>query len=65
MTTAPSSASPAAHTPSTGSPDSKGFQLLRPVKGEDRYFVVTTWSTEEDYQNWAERQGRRTPRRRP
>jgi len=32
----------------------EGFQLLRPVKGEDRYFVVTTWATEEDFQAWAE-----------
>lgn len=30
-----------------------GFQLLRPTKGEDRYFVVTTWATEEDFQRWA------------
>jgi heme-degrading monooxygenase HmoA len=35
-----------------GQPGFEGFQLLRPVKGEDRYFVVTTWSSEEDYQNW-------------
>jgi heme-degrading monooxygenase HmoA len=30
-----------------------GFQLLRPVKGEDRYFVVTQWETEEAFQAWA------------
>jgi heme-degrading monooxygenase HmoA len=35
-----------------GQPGFESFQLLRPVKGEDRYFVVTAWSTEEDYQNW-------------
>jgi heme oxygenase (mycobilin-producing) len=35
-----------------GQPGFEGFQLLRPVKGDDRYFVVTTWSTEEDFQNW-------------
>ncbi|GGI02759.1 antibiotic biosynthesis monooxygenase family protein [Arthrobacter liuii] len=35
-----------------GQPGFEGFQLLRPVRGEDRYFVVTTWSSEEDYQNW-------------
>jgi len=29
-----------------------GFQLLRPVKGDERYFVVTQWETEEDFQNW-------------
>ena len=26
-----------------------GFQLLRPVKGEDRYFVVTQWEDEESF----------------
>ncbi|WGW12136.1 antibiotic biosynthesis monooxygenase [Saxibacter everestensis] len=30
-----------------------GFQLLRPVKGEDRYFVVTTWEDEESFQAWS------------
>ncbi|MEV4645268.1 MULTISPECIES: antibiotic biosynthesis monooxygenase [Saccharopolyspora] len=30
-----------------------GFELLRPVKGDDRYFVYTKWETEEDFQNWA------------
>lgn len=32
----------------------EGFQLLRPVAGDDRYFVVTTWATEEDFRSWAE-----------
>lgn len=36
-----------------GSPGFLGFQLLRPVNGEDRYFVVTNWETEEDFQAWA------------
>jgi heme oxygenase (mycobilin-producing) len=35
-----------------GSPGFLGFQLLRPVKGDDRYFVVTQWETEEDFRNW-------------
>lgn len=35
------------------SPGFQGFQLLRPVAGETRYFVVTHWDTEEDYQAWA------------
>ncbi|MDJ0393418.1 mycobilin-forming heme oxygenase MhuD [Rhodococcus sp. G-MC3] len=35
------------------SPGFLGFQLLRPVKGEDRYFVVTQWETEEAFQNWS------------
>ncbi|MGO3327003.1 antibiotic biosynthesis monooxygenase family protein [Gordonia sp. (in: high G+C Gram-positive bacteria)] len=30
-----------------------GFQLLRPVKGDDRYFVVTQWEDEESYHAWA------------
>src|SRR5258705_3776454 len=34
-------------------PGSLGFQLLRPVKGEDRYFVVTQWESEEAFQAWA------------
>ena len=28
------------------------FQLLRPVEGEDRYFVYTRWASEEAFQNW-------------
>ncbi|WAL66127.1 antibiotic biosynthesis monooxygenase [Amycolatopsis cynarae] len=30
-----------------------GFELLRPVSGENRYFVYTKWETEEDFQAWA------------
>lgn len=30
-----------------------GFQLLRPVKGDNRYFVVTQWDSEEAFQAWA------------
>ncbi|PKW13878.1 antibiotic biosynthesis monooxygenase family protein [Saccharopolyspora spinosa] len=30
-----------------------GFELLRPVKGEDRYFVYTKWESEEAFQAWA------------
>lgn len=37
-----------------GSPGFLGFQLLRPVKGEDRYFVVTQWETEEAFAEWSE-----------
>ena len=29
-----------------------GFQLLRPVAGETRYFVVTQWESDEAFQNW-------------
>ena len=41
-----------------GQPGFEGFQLLRPVKGEDRYFVVTRWADEESYQAWWEGAGR-------
>lgn len=30
-----------------------GFELLRPVIGENRYFVVTRWDTREHYEAWA------------
>jgi heme-degrading monooxygenase HmoA len=30
-----------------------GFELLRPVAGETRYFVYTKWESEEAYQAWA------------
>jgi heme-degrading monooxygenase HmoA len=36
-----------------GQPGFLGFQLLRPVKGDDRYFVVTQWESEEAFQTWA------------
>ncbi|MDL9936159.1 mycobilin-forming heme oxygenase MhuD [Gordonia sp. ABSL1-1] len=36
-----------------GSKGFLGFQLLRPVKGDDRYFVVTHWESDEDFQAWA------------
>jgi heme oxygenase (mycobilin-producing) len=28
------------------------FELLRPVSGESRYFVMTHWETDEDFQAW-------------
>lgn len=33
-------------------PGFEGFQLLRPVAGESRYFVVTTWASESDFEAW-------------
>jgi len=33
-------------------PGFEGFKLLRPVAGEDRYFVYTQWATREDFENW-------------
>ena len=32
------------------------FQLLRPVEGEDRYFVYTRWASEEQFQAWVDSQ---------
>jgi heme-degrading monooxygenase HmoA len=29
-----------------------GFQLLRPVAGDDRYFVVTQWADDASYAAW-------------
>ena len=34
-----------------------GFELLRPVSGETRYFVYTRWENEEDFQAWMAGQG--------
>lgn len=35
-----------------GAPGFLGFQLLRPVQGEDRYFVVTHWADDESFAAW-------------
>ena len=35
-----------------GSPGFLGFQLLRPVRGEDRYFVLTHWEDDASYEAW-------------
>src|SRR5689334_19845294 len=40
------------------SPGFLGFELLRPVSGESRYFVYTKWESEEAYQSWATGPGR-------
>jgi heme-degrading monooxygenase HmoA len=34
------------------SPGFLGFQLLRPIAGESRYFVVTHWESEEAFAAW-------------
>ena len=31
-----------------------GFELLRPVAGDTRYFVYTKWESEEAYRAWAD-----------
>lgn len=43
----------ARHGSVDSAPGFLGFELLRPVKGEDRYFVYTRWESEEDFQAWA------------
>ncbi len=35
------------------SPGFLGFELLRPVAGENRYFVYTKWESEEAFQAWS------------
>jgi len=40
------------------SPGFLGFQLLRPVAGEDRYFVVTHWKDQESFDAWREGDGK-------
>ena len=40
-----------AHTVDSA-PGFLGFQLLRPVKGDDRYFVVTHWADDESFLAW-------------
>ncbi len=37
-------------------PGFEEFQLLRPVAGEDRYFVYTRWDSEESFQAWVSSQ---------
>ena len=49
------------------SPGFEGFQLLRPVAGETRYFVVTTWDSEESFAAWRDGDSRvaHAPGRKP
>ena len=42
-------------------PGFEEFMLLRPVSGDDRYFVVTRWESEEAFQNWRNGQGDAKP----
>lgn len=37
-------------------PGFESFQLLRPVAGDTRYFVVTQWESEEAFQTWRDGQ---------
>jgi heme-degrading monooxygenase HmoA len=40
-----------------GQPGFLSFELLRPVSGDSRYFVVTHWETDEDFRNWMQGAG--------
>ena len=42
----------ARHGSVESAPGFLGFELLRPVAGDERYFVYTKWETEEDFQAW-------------
>lgn len=33
-------------------PGFERFELLRPIEGESRYFVMTWWADEESFQGW-------------
>lgn len=35
-----------------GQPGFLGFELMRPVSGDNRYFVVTRWESDEAFQAW-------------
>ena len=37
-------------------PGFEEFMLLRPTAGEERYFVLTRWESEEAFQNWRDGQ---------
>jgi heme-degrading monooxygenase HmoA len=37
-------------------PGFQAFELLRPVEGEDRYFVYTRWDSQEAFQAWTQSQ---------
>jgi heme-degrading monooxygenase HmoA len=37
-----------------GMPGFEGFELLRPVSGDDRYFVLTHWADEQSFRAWVE-----------
>src|SRR5262245_60784033 len=38
-------------------PGFEGFELLRPVSGESRYFVYTRWADEQSFQTWVSTEG--------
>lgn len=40
-----------------GQPGFESFELLRPVAGETRYFVMTHWADDESFQAWMQGSG--------
>lgn len=42
-------------------PGFEGFELLRPLAGEDRYFVITRWRDDESFRAWAAQRSPRDP----
>ncbi len=44
----------ARHGAVDSAPGFLGFELLRPVAGESRYFVYTRWESEEAFQAWSQ-----------
>lgn len=44
----------ARHGAVESAPGFLGFELLRPVAGESRYFVYTKWDSEEAFRAWAD-----------
>lgn len=42
----------ARHGAVESAPGFLGFELLRPVAGDNRYFVYTRWETEEHFRAW-------------
>jgi len=44
----------ARHGAVDSAPGFLGFELLRPVAGETRYFVYTKWESEEHFRAWAD-----------
>ena len=46
-------------------PGFEGFELLRPVEGEDRYFIYTRWDSEESFQAWVNSQSFQHGHRQP
>jgi heme oxygenase (mycobilin-producing) len=52
-----------------GTPGFEGFELLRPVAGDERYFVVTRWTDHHSFRAWADsdsfRQGHTTEPNQP